>query len=65
MVENGIKILMMKTYSKTQLARKYGISYNTFKKWLIAIPEIKIEPAKRLLTPKEIDIIYNHYGIPD
>ena len=56
---------MMKTYSKTQLARKYGISYNTFKKWLIAIPEIKIEPAKRLLTPKEIDIIYKHYGIPD
>lgn len=55
----------MKTYSKIQLARKYGVSYNTFKKWLIAIPEIKIEPTKRLLTPKEIEIIYKNLGIPN
>lgn len=54
----------MKTYSKIQLARKYGVSYNTFKKWLIAIPDIKVMPTKRLLTPKEVEIIFKVLGEP-
>ena len=55
----------MKTYSKSQLAKKYGVSYNTFKKWLTAIPEITIVPTKRLLTPKDVEIIYKCLGIPN
>jgi hypothetical protein len=55
----------MKTYSKSQLAKKYGVNYNTFKKWLMAIPEIKIVPTKRLLTPKDVEIIYKHLGLPN
>jgi len=57
--------LIMKTYSKIQLARKYGVSYNTFKKWLMAIPEIKIDSTKRLLTPKDVEIIYKYLGKPN
>ncbi len=55
----------MKTYSKSQLAKKYGVSYNTFKKWLKAIPEINIVPSKRLLTPRDVEIIYKNLGIPN
>jgi len=61
----GNKQINMKTYSKSQLAKKYGVSYNTFKKWLIAIPEITITASKRLLTPKEVEIIYKYLGIPN
>ncbi len=55
----------MKTYSKSQLAKEYGVSYNTFKKWLKVIPEITIVASKRWLTPKDVEIIYKYLGIPN
>ena len=52
------------TASKTQLAIKYKVSYNTFIKWLRMIPELELNPKKRLLTPKQVQIVYNHLGEP-
>ena len=52
------------TASKTQLAIQYKVSYNTFIKWLRMIPELEINRKTRLLTPKQVQMIYNHLGEP-
>ena len=56
---------MAKLTTKRELASKYGVSYPTMIKWLKGIPELKISNERRLLTPKEIQIIYSVLGEPD
>jgi predicted transcriptional regulator len=60
------KILSMKaeTATKTQLAKQYKVNYNTFIKWLKMIPELGLTPNQRVLTPKQVQAIYNHLGEP-
>ena len=53
-----------KVYSKTELARMYNVHYDTFKKWLKNVPELELEPAQRILTPKQVEKIFNHLGEP-
>ena len=55
---------MSKPLTKKQLAKKYKISYNTFKKWIEAISELNLIPNQRLLTPKQVEIIYEALGEP-
>lgn len=55
----------MKSLTKLQLAKKYGVSYNTFKKWIAEIPDLKLNASRRLLTPSEIDTIYKALGNPE
>ncbi|HEX7413063.1 MAG TPA: DUF4248 domain-containing protein [Bacteroidia bacterium] len=50
--------------SKGQLAKDYKVHYNTFLKWIKKIPELKLTPLQRVLTPKQVEIIYNHLGEP-
>ncbi|MEO6731920.1 MAG: DUF4248 domain-containing protein [Ferruginibacter sp.] len=52
------------TATKTQLAKHYKVHYNTFIKWLKMIPELELNPTQRILTPKQVQIIYNHLGEP-
>lgn len=56
---------MYKPTTKKELSKKYKVSYNTFIKWLKNIPELKLFPAQRTLTPKQIDIIYKELGFPE
>jgi len=53
-----------KVYSKTELARMYNVHYDTFKKWLINVPELDLKPTQRILTPKQVEKIINHLGEP-
>ncbi len=53
-----------KSYSKTELARMYQVHYDTFKKWLVNVPELEIENGQRILTPKQVEKIFNHLGEP-
>jgi hypothetical protein len=50
--------------TKTELARKYKVHYNTFTKWLKLIPDLKLNPRQRILTPKQVSMIYDHLGEP-
>ncbi len=52
------------TATKTQLAQLYKVNYNTFIKWLKMIPDLGLTPKQRILTPKQVQIIYNHLGEP-
>lgn len=56
---------MANTITKKELAKKYGVSYNTFLKWLEDISELKLTKERRLLTPKQIEVIYQNLGIPE
>lgn len=55
---------MKKSYSKTQLAKLYHVSYNTFKKWIKNIPELKLSQKQRLFTPKQVEILFKELGEP-
>ena len=55
---------MKKSYSKTQLAKLYHVSYNTIMKWIKNIPDLKLTPKKRIFTPKQLEIIFRELGEP-
>lgn len=52
------------TMSKGQLAAAYGVSPNTFRKWLDAIAGLHLQPGQRMLTPKQVALIFEHLGKP-
>ena len=56
--------MMQKPLTQKELSKKYLVSYNTFKKWIKSIPELRLSANQRLLTPKQIDIIYTNLGEP-
>lgn len=55
---------MRKSFTKKELSKKYGVHYNTFLKWLKEIKNLEINPKQRLLTPKQVEIIYQELGEP-
>ena len=57
--------MQIKAYSKTELARLYQVHYDTFKKWIDLIPDLGLIPNKRILTPKQVEMIFKHVGKPD
>ena len=57
-------IMKPETATKTQLAKQYKVNYSTFSKWLKMIPELQLDAKLRILTPKQVQIIYNHLGEP-
>ena len=54
----------MKTETRTSLARQYGVHLSTFTGWLKDIPALKLSSQKRILTPKQVQIIYDELGEP-
>lgn len=56
--------IQAKASTKTQLAQQYGVHINTFKKWLSDFPAIKLSPKTRILTPKQVQLIYEEFGEP-
>ena len=53
-----------KTHTKTSLAALYGVSYPTFQKWLLDIPDLEIKPNTRVLTPKQVAKIMKELDPP-
>lgn len=51
--------------NRSTLAAKYGVSYNTFRKWLLDIPNLELSPKSRLLTPRQLQLIYEELGEPN
>lgn len=52
------------TSTISKLAREYDVHLNTFKKWLKDYPELKLSKQKRVLTPKQVQDIYDRLGEP-
>ncbi len=54
----------MRAYNTTDLAKFYGVSYPTIKKWLLSIPELSKKKSRRVFTPKELELIFRCLGQP-
>jgi hypothetical protein len=52
------------TMTRTQLAQQYQVCLPTFNRMLAKIPNFILDKKSRLLTPKQIGIIYQHLGEP-
>lgn len=49
-----------------KLAEEYHTSYKTMKKLLLKVPQLQVENRSvRDYSPKEVEMIYNHLGVPD
>ena len=55
---------MIKAMTKKELAIAYGIHISTLMKWLKEIPELNLTTYQKLLTPKQIQIIFEKLGAP-
>jgi hypothetical protein len=53
-----------KTQNKTTLAAIYGVSLPTFIKLIKDIEGLELKPKIRILTPKQVAIIYEELGEP-
>lgn len=55
--------------SKSEIASEYGISINTFKKWIkpfIAdLEAVNYNREAKILTPAQVDVIYEKLGKPN
>jgi transposase len=54
----------MRSYTTTDLAKSFGVSYPTIKKWLSTIPELDKKQQRRIFTPKELEIVFRYFGQP-
>lgn len=56
----------MRPITKKELQLMYGISRETLLNWLKLIPENFYEKikTKQILQPKELEIIFHHWGLP-
>lgn len=50
--------------TRSQLARQYNVHYKTFANWLKMIPDLKINPRQKVLTPNQVAKIYEYLGAP-
>ncbi len=49
----------------TTLAHAYNVHINTLKKWIDNYPEIELNPNCRVLTPKQVEVIFDKTGKPN
>ncbi len=54
-----------KASSKKTIAEAYGVSIITLNKWLAPIEKQVGEYLSRCYTPKQIEIIVKHLGMPE
>jgi len=55
---------ILTTKTRKQLAIMYNIHSNTLRNWLLKIPDLEIHEKNRILTIKQLEIIYKFYGNP-
>lgn len=56
-------VFEIKAYTKSVLAMLYGVSDETFKKWVASVPDMR-DHKGRMFTPIEVEKIVNHLGKP-
>ncbi len=54
-----------KALSRGELAARYGITTEMFNDWLKEIDSKLSLQRRRVLKPKEINIIFEEWGMPD
>jgi len=57
--------MKIKSYTKSELAYIYGVSGATFKKWLLQLNDLNLAPNVRILTPKQVTLIFEEFGLPE
>lgn len=45
--------------TKKELSLMYGVHYNTFMKWIKDIPDLRLTPHQRILTPRQVALIFD------
>ena len=60
-MENPMKV---KAYSKKELAEIYGVTRPTFRRWIKSIPNLDVTKEQRILTPKQVALIFENLGMP-
>lgn len=50
--------------TRTQIAQKYQVCLPTLNKMLSQIPDFVLDKSSRILTPKQVTIIFEHLGEP-
>lgn len=55
----------MKPYSKTKLAKAYGVDVRTFNKWIKPLYKFMGKPMGKLLTPLQVETIFKKIGKPN
>ena len=50
--------------TRTQIALKYNVCLKTLNKMLVLIPNYTIDKSVRVLSPKQVSIIFEHLGEP-
>ncbi|MBK9935262.1 MAG: hypothetical protein IPP61_05015 [Cytophagaceae bacterium] len=56
--------MKIKATNRTAMASLYEVSLVTFNKWLMEIEDLKLDPKKRILSPKQVQIIVENLGDP-
>lgn len=54
-------LVSLKSKTRSQLSEEYGVSRRTLYNWL---NKIDIIQSHRILTPKDLRKIYDHFGLP-
>lgn len=57
--------ILLKAYSKKELAKLYGISAKTLKTWLAPFENEIGQQVGRFYNPKQMKIIFEKLGIPE
>ncbi|KAB2912959.1 hypothetical protein QQ054_13115 [Oscillatoria amoena NRMC-F 0135] len=61
-MEHKIKLV---SKNLSTLKSEYGVSEPTMKKWLRQVPNLKVDKREtKDYTPKELEMIYKHLGVP-
>jgi hypothetical protein len=50
--------------TKSALAVEYNIHVNTLREWLKGVPNLEMKPFQKVLSPKQLELIYEHLGKP-
>ena len=50
--------------TKLDLRTRYGVSRKTFNQWIAKVPNLKLEPGAKKLTPAQVKAIIEHLGKP-
>lgn len=58
------KKIEVKAYNKTTLAGLYGVSVETFTKWIAPFADLIGPVIGRIFTPKQVKVIFDCLGEP-
>jgi len=63
-VTTKTKKIRIQAYSPAELARIYGMKWGVMNQWLKYLEEFTGPRIGRFYTPKQVEIIFEHLGLP-